>query len=260
MKIINLASGSRGNCTYICSNNTHVLVDVGVSFAYLASNLDLFGFSACELDAILITHEHSDHINGLSALIKKCPAIKIFAHPKTMIKLCEKINIPLANQHMITQPEFFVKDLLISAFSVIHDSAHCLGFSFFENGKKFSIATDIGEITPSLVDNLKDSELIFIESNFDPDLLFYCERYPESLKSRIFSNKGHLSNIDCSKLMAKLIGFGTKRFALAHISQNSNSADIAFKTAVEYLTFNGLFDNVDIEVLLQNKPSKIFEI
>lgn len=259
MKIVSLASGSRGNCTYICSNNTHILVDVGVSFAYLSSNLQKIGINENSLDAVLITHEHGDHTKGLSVLIKKNPSLKIFAHPKTMLRLVEKINIPLANQFAITQSDFFIKDLTVSAFSILHDSAHCLGFSFYENGKKFSIATDIGEITQSLIENLLGSELVFIESNFDPDLLYYCDKYPGMIKSRIASNKGHLSNIECAKLVSKLIKNGTKRFALAHISQNSNTVDIALKTVVEYLTFNGLFDNVYIEVL-QQSLSKIFEI
>ena len=261
MKVVNLASGSKGNCTYIFTNNTHILVDVGVYFDEIEQKLSSIGESAFKVQAILITHEHSDHIKGLASFLRENSDIKIYAHPKTMLKLLEKVGIPVSSQVLVTSSDFYIGDFLVSAFSLSHDASHCLGYSFFENGKKFSIATDVGELSDALEENLAQSDLAFVEANYDPDLLYYCEKYPDRIKKRIQSNKGHLSNIDSAFLIERLIKKGTVRFALAHISENTNSPSIAMKTILKHLTsYFGNCNNIEIDVLNQTTMSKIFDV
>jgi len=261
VKVVNLASGSKGNCSYIFTNSTHILVDVGVSFDEIEKKLSSFGEDVFNVDAIIITHEHADHIKGLATFLRKKNDVKIYAHPKTMLKLLERVGIPVACQVFITSENFYIGDFLVSAFSLSHDASHCLGFSFFENGKKFSIATDVGFISDSLEKNLEGSDFIFLESNYDPDLLYYCEKYPIRIRERIMSNIGHLSNEDCARLVDLLIRKGTTRFALAHISENTNSQAIALKTVLKHLTNIGVnLDNINVDVLDQYKMSKIFEV
>lgn len=259
MKVVNLASGSKGNSTLVFSEKTHILIDVGETFSESEKKLKSLNVDVSNIDAILITHEHSDHIKALASFLRKNNKIKIYAHPKTMIKLLEKVTIPVSCQILITSESFFIGDFLVCAFSLSHDASHCLGFSFFENGKKFSIATDLGYESDSLISHLEGSELVFIESNYDIDMLYYCEKYPVKIRERIASKFGHLSNFDCASIIAKLINIGTKKFALAHISENTNSGTVALKTVLERLTILGIdVNNVEIEVLSQVFMSRVF--
>lgn len=261
MKVVNFASGSKGNCSYVFSRDTHILIDVGVSFDEICTKMQEIGEDIQNVDAIVISHEHSDHIKGLASFLRKVKNVKIYAHPNTMRSLLEKITIPVANQSFITSENFFVGDFLVSAFSLPHDASHCLGFSFYENGKKFSIATDVGHVFDDLIRNLEGSDLVFLEANYDPDLLYYCDKYPIRIRERIMSSMGHLSNMDSAEVIAKLTESGTTKFALAHLSENTNSNEIAMQTVKSRLTFLGInVDNIDISVLNQYKISKVFEI
>lgn len=261
MKILNLASGSKGNSTYIRSLNTHILVDVGVSFNYLKSKLENIGVKIKDIEAVIITHEHGDHTKGLKQLLKGNPDIEIYAHIRTLKKISAEFSIPASNQNPITSADFYIKDITVSAFSVCHDASACLGFSFYENGFKFSIATDLGCFDENTINSLTGSDLVFIEANHDIDLLNKTEKYPGVLKRRILGTNGHLSNMDSAKIISRLISNGTKKFMLAHLSENTNTPELAFNTVSGYLnTLGVLSDEIVIGVLMQNQQSDLFSV
>ncbi len=253
MEIINLASGSKGNSTYIKCANTHILVDVGVSFKQVCSRLASIGVDAGEIDAILITHDHTDHTKGLFSFIKMHPHVAVYAHPKTMTKLCSQGVIPSANQNYILSENFYIKDITVSAFSLPHDSEACLGYSFYENGKKFSIATDLGYASEDTLNSLSGSDLIFIEANYNEDMLANCIKYPAVIKARIASNHGHLSNTDCAYAIEWLFSHGTMRFVLSHLSENTNTPELAISQISSYLHSKGIIVGEMVEIFQNNQ-------
>lgn len=253
MEIINLASGSKGNSTYIKCANTHILVDVGVSFKEINSRLASAMVDSAKIDAILITHDHTDHTKGLFTFIKMHPHVAVYAHPKTMTKLCTQGVIPSANQNFILSENFYIKDLTVSAFSLPHDSEACLGYSFYENGKKFSIATDLGYASEDTLNCLSGSDLIFIEANYNEEMLANCPKYPAVIKARIASNHGHLSNSDCARVIEWLFNLGTARFVLSHISENTNTPQLALSQITSYLGSKGIIVGEMVEILQNNQ-------
>ena len=189
-----LYSGSSGNSLFVESENTKLLVDAGVSSKKIEEALANLEIDPTSIDGILITHEHSDHVQGLGTFAKKFN-LPVFVNEKTldaMPKQKEKIsekNIKLFN----INEKFEIGDLKVKPFSIPHDAANPCGFNIFKDDKKISIATDIGHMTNGVLKNLEDSIFIMLESNYDPEVLKYS-KYPYQLKTRIAGPDGHLSN------------------------------------------------------------------
>ena len=228
-----LYSGSSGNSLFVESENTKLLVDAGVSSKKIEEALANLEIDPTSIDGILITHEHSDHVQGLGTFAKKFN-LPVFVNEKTldaMPKQKEKIsekNIKLFN----INEKFEIGDLKVKPFSIPHDAANPCGFNIFKDDKKISIATDIGHMTNGVLKNLEDSIFIMLESNYDPEVLKYS-KYPYQLKTRIAGPDGHLSNELAGKTISYLLNSGLKQAVLGHLSKQSNFPELAYKTVIE---------------------------
>ncbi len=228
-----LYSGSSGNSLFVESENTKLLVDAGISSKKIEEALANLEIDPTSIDGILITHEHSDHVQGLGTFAKKFN-LPVFVNEKTldaMPKQKEKIsekNIKLFN----INEKFEIGDLKVKPFSIPHDAANPCGFNIFKDDKKISIATDIGHMTNGILKNLEDSIFIMLESNYDPEVLKYS-KYPYQLKTRIAGPDGHLSNELAGKTISYLLNSGLKQAVLGHLSKQSNFPELAYKTVID---------------------------
>lgn len=257
-----LYSGSTGNCLLVQSNETKILIDAGVSQKKILAALASFNVDFSEIDAILVTHEHSDHTLNLGSISKRYN-IPVYCNEATLKAMpSQKIKIAEDNQKIFkSNKSFKINDLEILPFSTPHDAADPCGFNIFHDDKKISIATDIGHMDNKLLSNLKDSSFILLESNYDPDILKYS-RYPFQLKQRILSPNGHLSNESAGKTLTELYSCNTlKKAMLGHLSKENNFPELALKTVYDELKTKDITKkDLAIEVASRDCPSKLIKI
>lgn len=232
-KFYNLCSGSTGNSSLIQTENSKILIDAGGSAKKITEALSSINIDISSLDAILVSHEHVDHIQSLGTISKKYN-IPVYANLETWNAMPDqKVKILPENQKIfIANKSFEIRDIMLQPFSIPHDAANPCGFSFFHDGQKASIATDLGHITPDIMQNLSQSKFILLEANYDPNIL-KCSKYPYSLKMRISGPDGHLSNETCGKVVSKLIPLGLTSVLLGHLSKENNFPELAYKTVAE---------------------------
>lgn len=256
-----LYSGSSGNSLFLESENTKLLIDAGVSSKKIENALNSLEIAPESIDGILITHEHSDHVQGLGTFAKKFN-LPVFVNQKTldaMPKQKEKISEKNINIFKIEE-KFEIGDLKIKPFSIPHDAANPCGFNIFKDNKKISIATDIGHMTRGILKNLEDSIFIMLESNYDPDVLMYS-KYPYPLKSRIAGPNGHLSNELAGKTISHLLNSGLQQAILGHLSKQSNFPELAYKTVVDELMSTNYDENsLKLSVASRDMPGNIVKI
>lgn len=240
-----LFSGSTGNSTYIATEKSRILIDAGVSAKSIIEQLSLRGADVSSINAIAITHEHSDHIKGLKPLLKKSGAMLI-ASEKTLEKLAQLDIIPANCKTVVLDKGCFeIGDIAISRFATSHDCEGSSGYTLsLPKDKKFSLCTDLGIITDEVSRELKDSDLVLLESNHDVEMLKKGP-YPPYLKVRIMGDKGHISNNVCASELKKLLKCGTEQFILGHLSQNNNTPILARATAEASLMDLGAENNKD---------------
>lgn len=238
-----LYSGSSGNSLFVETPNTKLLIDAGVSSKKIETALKSIDVDPSSLDGILITHEHTDHVQGLGTFSRKFD-LPVFVNSKTldaMPKQKEKISEKNINFFKIEE-KFEINDLKIKPFAIPHDAANPCGFSIVKDNKKISIATDIGHMTNGILKNLEGSEFILLESNYDPEVLMYSH-YPYILKTRIAGPTGHLSNEAAGKTISFLLKSGLQQVMLGHLSKESNFPELAYKTVVEELISSNYNEN-----------------
>ena len=214
-----------------------------------------------EIDAILVTHEHIDHVQSLGMLSQKYD-IPVFVNYETLEAMPkQKQKIAIKNQNLFTiGKEFKIGDLSINSFSIPHDAANPCGFNIFNNSKKITIATDLGHIHSELLENMKNSEFILLESNYEPELLQYA-KYPYILKQRIAGPSGHLPNETAGKTIGYLSKHGLKEVLLGHLSKESNMPEIAYQTVVEQLHKDNIdTDALKISVAKRDMHSKLIKL
>ena len=261
MKVCNLSSGSDGNLTYIETLNAKILLDAGLSSSEICKRLALLRVTPEEIDAILITHEHTDHIKGIDVFASKYHT-KVYVHSKGLwalkskLKKCDKIEfMPFDDL------DFYIKDLLVSNFPLSHDSEYCSGFSFKEKTKKVSILTDLGYTNNEILSKIAGSALVYIEANHDIEMLKNNPCYPLVLKQRILGKRGHLSNVDCAKAVEFLARSGTRQVMLAHLSRENNTPELAYGTVCAYLKDHGIEEGKNIRVATASiYPSYVFNL
>ena len=259
----NLYSGSSGNCSLVQSDNSNILIDAGESAKKIENALSSINVSANSIDAILVTHEHVDHVKSIGTLSKKYN-IPVYATKKTweaMPEQSNKIDKKL-QRYFSSSTNFFVNDMEISPFSIPHDAADPCAFNISNDGKQLSVATDLGHITPELLNNISKSAFILLESNYDPEILRYS-KYPYYLKHRISGEYGHLSNIDAGKVISNLTktNENLKYVMLGHLSRENNFPELAYKTVIDELINNKCdISNLSINVATRNTPSELIEI
>lgn len=261
LKFSSLYSGSTGNSLFIESENSKILVDTGESAKKIISALSSLNKKIDDIDAILVTHEHIDHVKSLGTL-SKTYNIPVYSTKETfdaMPKQTEKISF--SNIHFFNSNEKFeIKDLKIKPFSIPHDAANPCGFCITNGNKKLSIATDLGHMNLDILNNLEGSSFALLEANYDPEIL-KTSKYPYNLKLRISGNKGHLPNEMSGKTIAYLLDSGLNQVVLGHLSKENNFPELAYKTVVEELIkkdFNE--DSINISIASRTKPSKLFNI
>lgn len=247
MKVCSIASGSSGNCIYVETKNTKLLIDSGLSGKTITQSLDTIGTKGNDLDGILVTHDHNDHVCGVGILSRKYD-IPIYANFATWEEIKDKIGkVKEKNIKYFEDKPFEIKDFFIEPFSIPHDACDPVGFSLYGNSKKMSIATDLGYIDSMILEKLYGADMVILEANHDVNMLTIGP-YPYFLKRRVLSELGHLSNDNAGKALVKLVEMGSERALLAHLSRENNFPELAFQTVYNILKDNKIDVGQDILV------------
>lgn len=252
-----IGSGSSGNCVCIHNGNTVVLIDQGLPLKRVEAALLSMKLSCTNLN-ILLTHTHSDHIGGVEGWLKRHGGT-LHCHADTVSAVSARMGLHGAIQPFIGH-DFYIGDFTVSPFAVSHD-VPCVGYSILNNGKKISVATDLGTIPESTVDALSDSDIVLLESNHDENMLNANRRYPVYLKRRILSNSGHLSNAACAETVAAFAKSGVNRVVLGHLSRENNIPELAYQTVLDRLSADALYEGRDINLSVAHpdRPTAVFE-
>lgn len=244
-RFCSLYSSSSGNCTYIGSSQGGILVDIGVSAKKTTEALADIGVAPSQIAAIFVTHEHTDHINGIRVFAER-HGIKVYASEGTLAGM-EEQGALTAKMHAEVIPASGIEagGIYVKAFRTPHDSRESTGYSIVTpDSKRIAVATDIGAVTDTVMNAIYGCDLILLESNHDVRML-QNGPYPYFLKERILSNHGHLSNESCAETAVKLVESGTTRFVLGHLSKENNIPSLAFETTHAAMTMAGAKENID---------------
>lgn len=246
MRIVNISSGSDGNITFLQTEKINILIDDGLNATQTIEKLKSLNISPASLNAIIISHEHSDHIKGVDLLSSKYN-IPVFAHQQVWVGLDEKLKKVSLKNRKVFCDAFEINDLKINPINLPHD-VPCYGFAIENENKKMGIITDLGHFNDRILSSLSGSRIIYIESNYDKDMLYKGTKYPLSLKRRIDGPNGHLSNVDSAEALERLALGGTRQFVLAHLSKENNSPLLAYNTTCKYLQKDGIEEGKDIKI------------
>lgn len=260
-KFCSLYSGSSGNSLFVQTDKTKLLIDCGESAKKIVSALDDIDIDIQNINAILVTHEHIDHVKSLGTLSKKFD-IPIYTNIETLNAMPEQINkTKTDNIHLFDfSKDFEIGDLQIHPFSIPHDAANPSAFNITKNNTKLSIATDIGHITPEILKNLEKSKFLLLEANYDPNIL-KCSPYPYKLKERISGPLGHLSNDLAGKTISHLMQSGLNTVMLGHLSKENNFPELAYKTVMDEIIDNNYSEkNINLSVATRFNHTPIIDV
>lgn len=261
LEFCSLYSGSSGNCLFVRSNGTKILIDCGTSCKKICEALASINSSIEDIDAILVTHEHSDHIQGLGMVSSKFN-IPVFANLETWNAMeTQKNKIDERNVNFFKNDEDFVfNDLTIHPFSTPHDAVNPCGFNIHNGKKRLSIATDLGHIDNNILKELNGSSFVLLESNYEPEML-KASKYPFHLKQRIAGPTGHLSNEMAGKTISLLMKKDLKQVMLGHLSKENNFPELAYQTVAEELMSNNSdINTIKIDVASRTSPGRLIKI
>lgn len=250
MRVCVIASGSKGNCCYIETKQTKILIDIGLNCITTERKLKEKNIDPDEIEAILITHTHKDHVEGLRVFNKKHKAIAYLT--EVMYK---ELNQELKNYEFINDT-LEIKDLKITTIKTSHDAEDSNGYIIEDNNSSIVYITDTGYINIKNHKVLKNKTMYILESNHDVEMLMNNPNYPYHLKQRILGDKGHLSNKDSAYYLKKFIGDNTKHIILAHLSEHNNTDELALKTLKETIDI----DNLDVEIAHQEIQTELIEV
>lgn len=231
MDVCVLSSGSKGNVTYIKTKKHKILIDLGLTFKELERRLSFINLSPNDIDTILITHAHNDHIKGLGTFASRIGA-DIFMSNKTYNEIPDRIRVEV-KQYTILPDKFALDDLLITSFSLSHD-VECHGFLLEDDTSSLVYVTDTGYLNQKYYSLLNNKDMYVFESNHD-EVMNMKSRKPKQVRDRVISDYGHLSNKQSSYALSKLVGSKTKYILLAHLSLEDNTPTLALETLYEYL-------------------------
>ena len=258
-----LASGSKGNCLFIESNTTRLLVDCGLTLKDAISRLSQINIDPSTINGIVLTHEHSDHCKGVGMLANKfnIPVYFYFDNFDKLNNACKGVKDNL--QRYFYLQSFMIGDIKVTPFELPHDSNKNLGYSFeTQDNKKISIATDLGYMSNDTLNHLKNSTICYLESNHDEEVLMKNDNYSVALKRRILSQVGHLCNKDCAKAIVELALNGTKQVVLCHLSEENNTPMLAYSTVKQVLLENDIIEgtHIAVDVAMQNSIGTYFKL
>lgn len=238
-KILPLFSGSSGNSYYVSCSGSGILIDAGRSAKQLTNALESNGVDPGTIEAIFVTHEHTDHIAGLRVFANRY-GLPVYMTRGTLDALIEKNYVDSKTRcYVMPSGGVDLSAMHVDSFPISHDCAEGCGFRVDMGSKSYALATDLGYVSEEVESALLGCEAVTIESNHDVNML-NMGPYPYVLKRRILSDKGHLSNVTCSKLLPKLVENGTKRFILAHLSKENNMPEIAYRESLNCLSENNM--------------------
>ena len=270
MRLCALASGSKGNCIYVDCGETRLLIDCGITMSGIAAALKQLSahsdapVTPCDLSAILVTHEHSDHIKSCASMARRHD-LPVYASAPTLSAINMKAGergISMDHMRAIRGGEdFYIGDIDITPFDTPHDAAGPLGYRLDAGAASIAIATDIGVVSDRWMHAVEGAQLVLLEANHDEAML-RSGPYPAALKRRILSNRGHLSNMACARAAVQLARSGTRMILLSHLSENNNTPQLAYHAVCEELRGEGIRPGEDVYVglLRQDQPSSVFEL
>ena len=260
MKFYSLSSSSQGNCYYLESGDSALLIDAGIAAKKIEATLAQSAANPAKLKGILLTHEHIDHVRSVGTLAKKYH-LPIFATEGTWQGL-EQMNCSVPFQLRRSLDE--LNNLTLGRFNInwqatVHDCFNPIFFSINDGEKKFGLITDTGELNSQMTEMLYDSYILIAEANHDVNML-KSGSYPFRVKQRILSSHGHLSNEDCAQGLLAMIGSHTKHIMLAHLSQHNNTPLLAYKTVKQTLEQNCTYEDYTLWVARAEARSSILEV
>lgn len=259
LRAINLSSGSDGNLTYIECDNKKFLLDMGLSCAESVKRLEQIGAKPNEINAIIVSHEHSDHIKGIDIFSSKYN-IPVFAGDDVWATLDSKLTKVKIENRKIFEGQFAFEDLLITPVEVPHD-VKCYGFSFSQADKKISVVTDLGHLNDNILNSIKNSQLVYLEANYDRDMLLNGTKYPLSLKRRIDGPNGHLSNMASAEAVSFLTQNGARQIVLSHLSKENNTPLLAYSSISKKIEEDGIIEGQDIHIdVATTSPGAFFKL
>ncbi len=257
MKFSIIASGSEGNCTLVeDSEGRAILVDAGLSMSRIAGGLAKLGRDLQQVAALLISHEHADHLRG-AAVISRRLDLPIYASAGTLT-LIKRFLPGTPRLRSLNGEQVNLGALQIRAFRVSHDACETMGFLISEGDRRLAIATDLGMADVETLSCLMDCDAMILEANHDLEML-HSGPYPWDLKQRILSQVGHLSNVQAAEVLLQVASPRLRRVVLAHLSQENNRPQLALETVRTYLHDAG-HTHVDVVVAAQHQPTELFEI
>ena len=247
MKAIILGSGSKGNSTLLITNTKKILIDVGLSYLKIKMILEKYNYKPSDIDLILLTHEHKDHINGLASLVKH--ENKLVYIPKGMYKVINKI-VDADYIISVSKESIQIDDLKITFLPTSHDAIDPVGF-IIEDTESLVYMTDTGYISKRNISYMKNKNIYILESNHDVKMLMEGP-YPYILKQRVVSDTGHLSNEMSGKYLSEMIGNNTKKIILAHLSETNNLEELAIKTVQNLIN-----NKIEVKAARQNEELEV---
>ena len=255
-------SGSSGNSVLVASSEARILIDAGKNARTIENALRQIGEDLRRIDAILITHEHSDHTTALDVLVRRY-RIPVYANEATLRVLRPSLGaVDEGLLHVLpTGSCAQVKDLSFCSFAIPHDAVEAVGYSIETEGSRVSLFTDVGHVPDEVLARVAGSDLVFLEANHDVEML-KVGPYPWPLKKRILGPYGHLSNEDCGKAVCFLLDNGTERFVLGHLSHENNFPELAYQTVSQVLDAHGaaVGEDLDLDVAPREGPGSIHEL
>lgn len=249
LKVCSLASGSKGNCIFVGSRRTSLLIDAGVPSGRIAASLEAIGESMPR--NVLLTHSHSDHYKYVPSL---CAAGATLYYPRAVGRYIDAIE---GSESF--SGDVCIGDITVSPIPVSHD-VPCYGYSLYSEGSKVTVITDLGFMPERTLEAISDSDAVLIESNYDGKMLACNPRYPAYLKARISGSRGHLSNADSSECVAYLAGKGVRHIVLAHLSEQNNTPSAATESAENALIRYNLAGAARVTAALQHEVSEVTEV
>jgi len=259
-----LASGSSGNCQYIASENTGLLLDAGLSGKYITQALEHINADIDKIKGILVTHEHSDHVKAVGIMMRKY-GLKVYATEKTWEAMEPKMGkVNLDNVEIIKKDvKFSIGDIEIDPFPVSHDAADTVGYAFEHVDGKVSVVTDLGYVPIELLTRVMDCDLLMMESNHNVQML-ESGKYPYFLKRRILSDKGHISNETAAENIVRAIQSGNRisHVLLGHLSKENNLPELAYETVKGIIEENDIKigEDISLDLTYRDRVGKIYRM
>ncbi len=258
-----LFSGSSGNSTYISCGGTSILVDAGLSGKAIEGALSSIGADVGGICAVVVTHEHIDHVKGIGVLSRRY-RIPVYCTPGTWGNMPRSVGeIPASlRREFESGTDFYIGDISLTPFPISHDAAEPVGYRIWGDGASAAVATDMGYMKKETLKVLSGTDLVLIESNHDPEMLMDNPHYTSALKARIRGRKGHLSNEDCARAVLDLYDSGTRHVILGHLSAENNTPERAHEVVCGAAAAGGIAPGADLKVDMawRDRPGKVYHL